>query len=681
VCRLNGMADLGNGRSRCKRQRSLIAATGSFISLCLISWANRNFGALDNGQSRLWSTLARSRTLQCERSHYSRVECGQKMLHHATWEKKWEKKGTACSAKEDRIFDETWNIGDDDHDPRGILRRGPGHVFVVQGDLRKISADAVLYPTRRFSNEHWFPEGAPEGAQEIALEDFTEENRVLPVEGISEDQRRLWLGYVAKGQGVRPISWYLKAASQFLIEASNDLKQSGNPPKNSRYCHLLALPVIGSGVGNARYASGELLAGLLTRLYMFAAKECVDVVLVVRTPQMFSAAQATRWALEKRSYPAQWSLLSTRLIKSAKRLAALAKSGELVYFIGAGASTAGGLPDWRSMLRILAISSGMKGEELMQISSLSFLDQAKVLEKRLAERKYAIEMSKHWDKQREKSHNRGDPNPSALQREVVRLLSTPYHSIIHSLLANIPFDAVVTTNYDTMFEDAVRGATQSIYSIPYEVARKSTSKWILKLHGDVKHPEDIVLTREQVDSYDDRRKALSGIVQALLITKHMLFVGFSLQDENFHKVATTMRRAINPEIRTDDPYLQYKSMRSFGTVLSLHDRPFLKDLWPDLSIIPIDDSGKRTSLVSAARGLEIFLDRVSLEASTCSGHLLDTQFSGPSLSREEWALKLEVEKFMQALSENELAKKASGCEAVAEMIRKLGGDPDSIADT
>ena len=38
--------------------------------------------------------------------------------------------------------------------------------------------------------------------------------------------------------------------------------------------------------------------------------------------------------------------------------------------------------------------------------------------------------------------------------------------------------------------------------------------------------------------YGYQREALSGIVQTLLITKHMLFVGFSLTDDAFNQVST-----------------------------------------------------------------------------------------------------------------------------------------------
>jgi len=52
--------------------------------------------------------------------------------------------------------------------------------------------------------------------------------------------------------------------------------------------------------------------------------------------------------------------------------------------------------------------------------------------------------------------------------------------------------------------------------------------WLLKLHGCVTRPEEIVLSRDDYMAYDSSRSALAGIVQAMMLTKHMLFVGFSL---------------------------------------------------------------------------------------------------------------------------------------------------------
>jgi hypothetical protein len=40
----------------------------------------------------------------------------------------------------------------------------------------------------------------------------------------------------------------------------------------------------------------------------------------------------------------------------------------------------------------------------------------------------------------------------------------------------------------------------------------------------------------------ERRQALAGIVQACMITQHMLFIGFSLNDTNFVNIASTVKK-------------------------------------------------------------------------------------------------------------------------------------------
>ena len=57
--------------------------------------------------------------------------------------------------------------------------------------------------------------------------------------------------------------------------------------------------------------------------------------------------------------------------------------------------------------------------------------------------------------------------------------------------------------------------------LPYETRLSDTSsgsalpgRWLLKLHGDVDHPEDIILTYSSSTPYGYEREALSGIVQA-----------------------------------------------------------------------------------------------------------------------------------------------------------------------
>jgi hypothetical protein len=133
--------------------------------------------------------------------------------------------------------------------------------------------------------------------------------------------------------------------------------------------------------------------------------------------------------------------------------------------------------------------------------------------------------------------------------------------------------------------------------------RHGVDRWVLKLHGCVSHPEDIVLTREDQLDYDGRRAALAGLAQAMLITRHMLFVGFSLSDDNFHRIAQSVRRVLRTTGRADT------EARSFGTALVLTRNPMIEELWgDDIDWVGMSDAMSDRNGPTTARRLELFLD-------------------------------------------------------------------------
>src|SRR5207248_9207022 len=110
--------------------------------------------------------------------------------------------------------------------------------------------------------------------------------------------------------------------------------------------------------------------------------------------------------------------------------------------------------------------------------------------------------------------------------------------------------------------------------LPYDL-RPDANCWVLKMHGSVTHPEDVVLTREHQIAYERRHTALAGVVQTLLLTRHMLFVGFSLSDDNFHRIADAVRRVLRSvQTRGGEP-------GPFGTAVVLARRPLVEELWGD----------------------------------------------------------------------------------------------------
>ena len=198
----------------------------------------------------------------------------------------------------------------------------------------------------------------------------------------------------------------------------------------------------------------------------------------------------------------------------AERLAAYARASRLVLFLGAGLGREVGLPGWDELLAELAENVV---EDLKGFAELPAVDRARILEARVG---------------------------SEIMREQIgrRLGGRSTFSLAHVLLASLPVSEAVTTNYDDLFEQAAESVGRPVAVLPYDSVREA-DRWLLKLHGDAARGDDIVITRDDYLGFPAGRRALAGIVQALLITRHMLFVGFSLRDDNFHQIAYDVRKA------------------------------------------------------------------------------------------------------------------------------------------
>ena len=576
----------------------------------------------------------------------------------------------------------------------------PGHVFVVQGDVRMISADAVLYPTRRIDDPKWFPAGPPEGARPVEPEAFTREQRVHPVPGVPSPRWQaspapeVWLSSVVwEGSDAPPVEWFTSAASAFLEKAYARLE--GRQPICGRQLPLLALPVIGTGSSGGKPSSGALLSALLLLLMTFVSTHPVDVVLVTKSRRMFSAAQSVRARLQPLSSltaASHGASLGPRLLASAERLSELAVSGQLVFFLGSGTSQTNSMPGWSELLTELAELAGFSKIELQQLKRLELKDQAFVLQHRLGTQALCT-TDDTCDVAEPSPETVQEAGRAALQRLAVSRLATNRYSVTHALLATIPHSATVTTNSDLCYDAACDAANIEVVVLPYESrvpGSDAPGRWLLKLHGDVDHPEDIILTySSSTTAYGYEREALSGIVQALLITKHMLFVGFSLTDDAFNQVAATVRRALNPDEpsqqqkaepqRQPPPSQQQQSEEesrsgpTFGSALTLSDRPFMADLYPEINAVPMGEglSKDKDDRKARRRRLEVLLDRVSLLTTDTSTHLLDPTFAG-AFTQADLELKREIDAFVAELATDERATSAEAFEEVTRMLTSLG---------
>ena len=354
----------------------------------------------------------------------------------------------------------------------------------------------------------------------------------------------------------------LETVRQFVQVSLEELRREQPRPRANRERYLLATPVVGTGFGQAGDITGQVVEAMMLCLSeLVSAEEDVDCVIVCADLATFSHAQNVRRSmldkLSTKSFePAQFdtaeSLSSFRLFtpemkSQALELAKLSTKGLLSLFIGAGVPMGAGLPSWRQLL--LAIEdqftpSGLPEERMLgkSVDPLLVADWLDVLCKSRGDR---------------------DGVKADIKERIAKFLieRSGYPSLLMYLLASLPTKSIVTQNYDGQIEKAFAcrnvaekkgaaevgdeaAAAESLSVIPYRPVR-GAERWLLKMHGCVTSPDSIVVTSDDYRSYENgRKKALGGLVQANLLTSHIMFVGFGLEDPNYKKILKEVRKAM-----------------------------------------------------------------------------------------------------------------------------------------
>lgn len=113
---------------------------------------------------------------------------------------------------------------------------------------------------------------------------------------------------------------------------------------------------------------------------------------------------------------------------------------------------------------------------------------------------------------------------------------------VHNAFCELPFDIVCTTNFDFLLEKAYNIKSPFTYCRPIinqeQLTLSSSKAWIslIKLHGDLDHPERLIVTEDDYDTFIDKYPILATYLANLLITRTPLFIGYSLEDPDFRQI-------------------------------------------------------------------------------------------------------------------------------------------------
>ncbi len=513
-----------------------------------------------------------------------------------------------------------------------------GHLFVLRGDLTKLHCSAVLVPCDSqwyVVEKHWaaiLPEGDLGKPNDEGWAPFKPGGKGRFTDAVTDGDRWVRLvvtaDYRSHGDDKETARWVAKGVVEAIADWSTPRRL---PMPTGRVKPLIGLPLVGTGEGGLKETRGALIHALIPQLQKAARDHDVDIALVLLDERDHAAVQAVRtkyWSDFAHEQPELAEHLD-----AADELGHKAAHGELSLFLGSGVSVPLGVPDWERLLTDLNRGKKINGFRP---------DKAPRIAQKIA-----------------KKHGR-----RKFHRRIAHSVDVRGVAPAHMLLAALSVNQTVTTNYDTAYERALKSTVgRGRFRVLTKQLALQPEPWVLKYHGCAKRPKTIVITRDDYSKLRKEHGSLQSLVESLMMTSHLMFVGFSMGDPDFVKAAKRVNRVRALARDKDAPPV--------ATVLALHPRSVSSHA--DFKVVSmLDDPSDQ----SAARRLEIFLDRISWKAATSgsasSSYLLHPDYQ--DLFADEDATKKLRRRLVNLIVklEDDDIRLARGWDKVEKMLKQLG---------
>lgn len=189
--------------------------------------------------------------------------------------------------------------------------------------------------------------------------------------------------------------------------------------------------------------------------------------------------------------------------------------GTASIFAGAGLSIPAGYVNWQKLMSEIAEDLGLNIEIESDLVSLA---------------QYHVN----------ENMNRTKINRKILEEFTDETEETENHRII----ARLPLSSIWTTNYDELIESSIKKQNK-VVDIKFNnkqllVTKPKRDIVVYKMHGDVSHPADAIITKQQYERYHHTHEPFINALTGELTTKTFLFLGFSFNDPNLDYVLSRL---------------------------------------------------------------------------------------------------------------------------------------------
>lgn len=113
-------------------------------------------------------------------------------------------------------------------------------------------------------------------------------------------------------------------------------------------------------------------------------------------------------------------------------------------------------------------------------------------------------------------------------------------------LRRVSLEAIITTNYDSLLEKIFESYT--VFSDQDSLILDSIygAGEIYKIHGTLESPRSLVITSEDYNHFKERNLILAAKLLTLIVEHPVIFLGYSLSDENVRTILTSIVKCLSP---------------------------------------------------------------------------------------------------------------------------------------